>query len=86
MTERPSFFGEPKRRNVWRTAVLYIGAIWVLAQRVGWNERSEFHQSRTGPKRRDILQGMVEFGRASFHPTRAWTHPKFRGTPWLVAA
>ena len=28
----PTFFSELKRRNVWRAAVLYIGAIWALAQ------------------------------------------------------
>jgi hypothetical protein len=29
---RPSFFSELKRRNVLRAAVLYIGAVWALAQ------------------------------------------------------
>jgi len=32
MNGRPSFFAELKRRNVIRAAVLYIGAIWALAQ------------------------------------------------------
>src|SRR5262245_3262141 len=29
---QPSFFSELKRRNVIRAAVLYIGAVWALAQ------------------------------------------------------
>src|SRR5678815_5117280 len=29
---RPSFFAELKRRNVIRAAVLYVGAVWALAQ------------------------------------------------------
>ncbi|HVT33547.1 MAG TPA: hypothetical protein VHE32_12920, partial [Rhodanobacteraceae bacterium] len=32
MSERPSFFAELQRRNVIRAAVLYIGAVWALAQ------------------------------------------------------
>ena len=32
MSAKPSFFAELKRRNVIRAAVLYIGAIWALAQ------------------------------------------------------
>lgn len=34
MAARPSFFAELKRRNVLRAAVLYIGAVWALAQGV----------------------------------------------------
>src|SRR5678816_3118657 len=29
---RPSFFAELKRRNVIRAAILYLGAVWALAQ------------------------------------------------------
>src|SRR4030095_7661566 len=32
MPERPSFFAELKRRKVIRPAVLYLGAVWALAQ------------------------------------------------------
>src|SRR5262252_7999206 len=32
MSDKPSFFAELKRRNVIRAAILYLGAVWVLAQ------------------------------------------------------
>ena len=32
MNTQPSFLSELKRRNVIRAAVLYIGAVWALAQ------------------------------------------------------
>ncbi|MGH8118236.1 MAG: hypothetical protein ACREP0_09435 [Rhodanobacteraceae bacterium] len=32
MAQRQSFFAELKRRNVLRAAVLYVGAVWALAQ------------------------------------------------------
>jgi TolB-like protein/Flp pilus assembly protein TadD len=32
MSDKPSFFAELKRRNVLRAGVLYIGALWALAQ------------------------------------------------------
>ncbi len=32
MIGKPSFFAELKRRNVLRAGVLYIGAVWALAQ------------------------------------------------------
>jgi len=31
-TDKPGFFSELKRRNVWRAAALYVGAVWALAQ------------------------------------------------------
>ncbi len=34
MSSRPSFVSELRRRNVFRAGVLYIGAIWALAQGV----------------------------------------------------
>jgi TolB-like protein/lipoprotein NlpI len=32
MSEKPSFLSELKRRNVIRSAILYVGAVWALAQ------------------------------------------------------
>nr|MDQ2971771.1 FHA domain-containing protein [Pseudomonadota bacterium] len=32
MSAKPSFFSELKRRNVLRAGVLYVGAVWALAQ------------------------------------------------------
>jgi len=32
MTGKASFIAEPQRRNALRAAVLYIGAVWALAQ------------------------------------------------------
>ena len=32
MSEKPSFLSELKRRNVIRSAILYLGAVWALAQ------------------------------------------------------
>jgi hypothetical protein len=32
MSGRPSFFAELKRRNVYRAAVFYAGAVWLLVQ------------------------------------------------------
>src|SRR5215831_16809662 len=32
MGARPSLFAELKRRNVFRAAILYVGAVWALAQ------------------------------------------------------
>ena len=51
MSAKPPFLEELKRRNVIRAAILYIGAVWALAQGI----------SQLGPS-----VGAPEWGRAGF--------------------